>query len=239
MEKVSSGKILNLMSVDTQRLGDLMSYIHIAWSAPYQTALISVMLYKQLGVASLAGIGLLLVSVPVTSEVTRHVRKIQKSLMRCKDDRARVTAETLSGIRAVKMYAWEEAKVGEITEIRRTELTHLWRSQLVLVGFTINNYHRLRYSNQLINRVQTFAVPCLVAVLSFCVYTKGLGNNLTPAATFTSIALFNMLRFPLIVLPNVVMSLAEAFVTVSRIRVGFMSVLVDANIQLSGLPATA
>ncbi|MDN5249801.1 MAG: ABC transporter transmembrane domain-containing protein, partial [Alphaproteobacteria bacterium] len=143
-----------------------------------------------------------MISIPFTSEITRQVRKIQKSLMKTKDDRTRLTSEALSGIRAVKLYAWEEAKIKEINAVRNKELNLLWKSQLIL----------------LINRIQTFAVPVIVAVISFSVYTKALGHTMTPAITFTSLALFNMLRFPLIVLPNVIMSVAEALVTISRIQ---------------------
>lgn len=39
MEVTSTGKIVNLMSVDAQRLLDCMPYLHIVWSGPYQMIL--------------------------------------------------------------------------------------------------------------------------------------------------------------------------------------------------------
>lgn len=71
----SSGKIINLMSVDTQKVSDLMAYVHIVWSAPYQIIITSVLLWFQLKWAAFAGIAIMLLGIPVTSK--RH-NKFQK-----------------------------------------------------------------------------------------------------------------------------------------------------------------
>ena len=46
-------------------------------------------------------------------------------------------------------------------------------------------------------------VPVLVSVVAFSVYAW-LGNELTPAKAFSSIALFNVLRFPLYTFPQLI-----------------------------------
>ena len=58
----------------------------------------------------------------------------------------------------------------------------------------------------MLNGINTFvigAVPVLVTVCVFAVYIS-MGNTLTAATAFTSISLFNVLRMPLIMLPQVI-----------------------------------
>ena len=43
------GEIVNLMSVDAQRFMDLISYVCMIWSAPYQIGLAIYFLYQELG----------------------------------------------------------------------------------------------------------------------------------------------------------------------------------------------
>ena len=43
------GEIVNLMAVDVQRFVDLMSYLNMLWSAPYQILLCMYLLWLQLG----------------------------------------------------------------------------------------------------------------------------------------------------------------------------------------------
>ena len=51
----TTGAMVNLMSVDAQRFMDLVSYLHMLWSAPLQVALSLFFLWQLLGFATLAG----------------------------------------------------------------------------------------------------------------------------------------------------------------------------------------
>lgn len=66
------------------------------------------------------------------------------------------------------------------------------------------------------------AVPLFVAVATFATYTF-LGNTLDVANALTSLALFDILRFPLNMLPTVVNNLVEASVSLVRVRDFLMS----------------
>jgi len=50
------GEIVNLMSVDCQRLQDMSGYLWMIWSAPFQIILATVLLWQQLGPSVLAGL---------------------------------------------------------------------------------------------------------------------------------------------------------------------------------------
>jgi hypothetical protein len=59
------------------------------------------------------------------------------------------------------------------------------------------------FSYQVASRVLWSVVPTLVSISTFAVYTL-MGNTLTAADAFTSLALFNLLRFPLAMLPSAI-----------------------------------
>ncbi len=61
------------------------------------------------------------------------------------------------------------------------------------------------------------ATPLFVSATSFVVFSL-LGHNLTAEIAFTSLSLFNILRFPLTVAPRVVQSVVESRVSVERVQ---------------------
>lgn len=62
-----------------------------------------------------------------------------------------------------------------------------------------------------------FAAPTVAAVCSFLAYGAANPDAFTVQAIFTSIALFNLMRFPLIMLPFALVQLANAVVSMRRI----------------------
>ena len=63
--KSTAGEMVNLMSVDAQRLMELMTYINSLWSSPLQIAGAIYFLYNTLGISVLAGVGVLILIIPV------------------------------------------------------------------------------------------------------------------------------------------------------------------------------
>jgi ABC-type multidrug transport system fused ATPase/permease subunit len=61
------------------------------------------------------------------------------------------------------------------------------------------------------------AVPILVSVLTFATYTL-VGNELTPSVAFTSLALFDVLRMPLFMLPMTINVLSRSSASLKRLQ---------------------
>lgn len=80
----STGDIVNYMAVDTQRLQDLTQYGQQLWSAPYQIVLCMVSLYQLVGVSMLAGVGVMILMIPVNGLVARMMKRLQKEQMKNK-----------------------------------------------------------------------------------------------------------------------------------------------------------
>ena len=69
------------MSVDAQRLYDLMSYVMLIWSAPLQIAISIVFLWQILGVAVFAGLGVLVLTFPLNVFLARRNKTLQVLLV--------------------------------------------------------------------------------------------------------------------------------------------------------------
>ena len=68
---------MNLMSVDAQRLMDLLTYVNILWSGPLQIIISLYFLYNTMGVSILAGLGVMLLLIPSNIVISRVARKLQ------------------------------------------------------------------------------------------------------------------------------------------------------------------
>ena len=73
----TAGEMVNLMSVDAQRLMDLMTYVNTVWSAPLQIIVSLYFLYNTMGVSILAGVGVMILLIPGNILVSRLARSIQ------------------------------------------------------------------------------------------------------------------------------------------------------------------
>ena len=93
------GEIVNLMSVDAQRLMDLMSYINMIWSAPLQIILSLVFLYLTMGPSIFAGFAVMLLMIPLNAVLATWARKLQVKQMALKDSRIKLVNEVLNGIK--------------------------------------------------------------------------------------------------------------------------------------------
>ena len=69
--------MVNLMSVDAQRLMDLTTYANVLWSSPLTILIALYFLYDAMGPSVLAGVGVLVLLIPFNIVVSRIARKLQ------------------------------------------------------------------------------------------------------------------------------------------------------------------
>ncbi|EEY62025.1 ATP-binding Cassette (ABC) Superfamily [Phytophthora infestans T30-4] len=202
----TSGEITNLMSIDAQRLQDMTPYLHAVWYAAFQIVVSCVLLWQQIGVATFAGVAVILLVIPLMTLISKVMRKLQQRLMQVKDERIKICVEVLSGIKVVKLKAWENSFGQRVMKFRDEELARL------------RTYVFARSGS---NTIFSF-VPSLVTVVSFSAYVL-LGHTLDVGTALTSLALFNILRFPLFMLPQVLNNVVEASVSFDRLRSYFLA----------------
>lgn len=76
-KKFTITEIVNLMSVDAQRLQDVIGYLWMAWSAPLQIGIAIYILWRLLGWSVFAGLGVMILLIPVNAIIAMCEKKVQ------------------------------------------------------------------------------------------------------------------------------------------------------------------
>ncbi|XP_069682959.1 ATP-binding cassette sub-family C member 10 [Periplaneta americana] len=201
LSKFSIGEIVNFMSTDTDRIVNSCPSFHAFWSIPFQIGVSFYLLYLQVGVAFVAGVAFTIILIPINKFIASKIGELSTKLMSQKDERVKVMAEILRGIRVIKFHVWEDHFIEKIGNLRELELKYL-RGRKYLDALCVYFWA---------------TTPVLISIFTFVTYVC-LGNKLTAATVFTSVALLNMLIGPLNAFPWVLNGLTEAWVSIKRLQ---------------------
>ncbi|RFU26420.1 hypothetical protein B7463_g9901, partial [Scytalidium lignicola] len=204
----STGDIVNYMAVDTQRLQDLTQYGQQLWSAPYQITLCMISLYNLVGLSMLAGVGAMILMIPINGLIARLMKTLQKRQMKNKDSRTRLIAEIVNNMKSIKLYAWGSAFMQKLNHVRND----LELKTLRKIGAT-----------QAVANFTWSTTPFLVSCSTFTVFVLTKDTPLTTDIVFPALTLFNLLTFPLAILPMVITSIIESSVAVGRLTSFFLA----------------
>ena len=202
-DQASVGKIVTLMSVDTEQIRMFVSYWH-EWFIvqPLSVIIALVGLYNILGLSAFAGVATIVALIPIGSFLGNIIRRLQMSLMKTTDARVTLMNELLNGIRIIKYFAWERHFIKKVNEAREKELNNIFKLVIAYVGF-----YNIGYGTSI-----------LVAFITFAVYTLVFKLELTASIAFTSINLLNVVSTLLGYLPMNIMRIFKAKVSIDRIQ---------------------
>ena len=183
---VSSGEVVNLFSNDAMRVEMLMRFMSMIFVAPAQIVLCLYLIYTQVGEAMFVGLGFMIFLIPIQAFVFINLFVYQKKFLGLTDKRVKIMNELLEGIRILKYYSWEAAFEALVVGKRAKEIIVLTRmAYVVAVGFSL----------------VLLSAPIIQPVLIFATYSDAEGKSMDAARAFTTIALFNLIRFPFAFLP--------------------------------------
>nr|CAD7203960.1 unnamed protein product [Timema douglasi] len=197
------GEIVNLMSVDANRILEAIPNLNVLWSAPMLIALSLYFLWEIMGPSVLAGLAVMVVLIPINGFIANKVKTLQIRQMKTKDQRIKLMNEVLNGIKVLKMYAWEPS-FEKIIESKR--------------GKEIKVLKAAAYLNAGTSFIWTCA-PFMVSLMTFMTFILVDSSNVLDAQTaFVSLTLFNIMRAPLAMIPMVVATMIQAMVSITRIN---------------------
>ncbi|XP_029783715.1 canalicular multispecific organic anion transporter 2 isoform X2 [Suricata suricatta] len=132
-----------------------------------------------------------------------QMRALQVEQMKFKDSRIKLMSEILGGIKVLKLYAWEPIFLEKVEGIREGELRILRQSAYL----------------QAIATFTWICTPFLVTLTTLGVFVSLDKNNVLDAEkAFVSVSLFNILKIPLNMLPQLISSLIQTSVSLKRIQ---------------------
>ena len=77
--------------------------IHALWSLPLQLIVVLWLLWGQLRLGALAGVGVVVVMIPINKLLADKIGSLSQTLMKHKDSRVSFTTQLVSMIRTLKM----------------------------------------------------------------------------------------------------------------------------------------
>uniref|UniRef100_A0A1I8BIX4 ABC-type glutathione-S-conjugate transporter n=1 Tax=Meloidogyne hapla TaxID=6305 RepID=A0A1I8BIX4_MELHA len=204
---------VNLMAIDVDRFYQVIPLLQQIWSSPLQVVLSLYVLYQFMGWSVIGGVLFMIALIPCNLCVVRRTKLWQMEQMTCKDSRLRMLNEVLTGIRAVKLYAWELPMRRVIDQIREHEVQLIRKAAL------------LRTCSDVLNLTS----PYFVAIITFALYifSDPIHNILSPEIAFVSLTLFSQLRIPMMVLAELIGQLVQTAVSNRRLKHFFVSGEID------------
>ncbi|KAF8211647.1 ATP-binding cassette transporter [Mycena galopus ATCC 62051] len=201
-DSTSKAQIMTLMTADATRVGDLTWYLFDIIDTPIEIAIGTYFLYHLLGVSSLVGLAVACLFSPFNHFATKVVFGTQAKLMKARDERIGLMNEMLGAIRMIKFMAWERKFEARVTGVRDKEL----------------KYQKLTYTITVLLNTIWNGSPIIVTLVSFWHFAVVRQQQLTPSIAFTSIILFNELKFALSALPNSVIKILQVVLSLRRIQ---------------------
>jgi len=134
-----------------------------------------------------------------------------------KDCRIRVMNEVLNGIKVIKLYAWEDHFQKDVEDVRKKELAIF---RLITYLNTVESFSML-CTPFLVSTLLLFnnVLSLLkVSIATFGTFVVTSNESLTAERAFVALSLFNILRFPMSMLPRLISSIVQASVSLKRLN---------------------
>lgn len=202
-KEYSAGDIINMMSVDVTELFEFTIYFIQLWAVPITVAIGIYFLWQFLGISTLAGLIVLIFLAPITVLLAKFCDTLQQKQMELKDDRIRIMNEILNGIKILKLYAWEIPFMKKVTDVRKKEISFL---------------RKYYYIDSVFSCLWSLG-PNLILIACFATFVLSDKTHILDTKTvFVSLNLFNILRLPMGLLPDLLSRLIKALVSLRRLE---------------------
>ncbi|XP_063105386.1 ATP-binding cassette sub-family C member 12 isoform X3 [Cavia porcellus] len=198
---ISVGEVLNILSSDSYSLFEAALFCPLPATIPILMVVCAVYAFFILGSTALVGISVYVIFIPIQMFMAKRNSAFRRSAISVTDKRVQTMNEFLTCIKLIKMYAWEKSFTNTIQDIRKRERKLLERAGYIQSG-----------SSALAPIVSTIAI-----VLTFTCHTL-LRRKLSASVAFSVIAMFNVMKFSIAILPFSVKAMVEANVSLRRMK---------------------
>ncbi|KAK8059557.1 hypothetical protein PG996_009487 [Apiospora saccharicola] len=177
-QATATGRLANMMSADIDAITSGRDVMMIFVGIPIGTVVALVGMYKLLDWPALVGIAMMAVLSPAGLFLAQRMVGLQRKERQIQDSRISAITEYLTSIRAVKYFAWENAVVKRISQIRLGEQNLIWK---VNINYVLINF-------------LTEAVPIASLLMMFTLHVTTRKQPLTADVAFTAITLIRSIR---------------------------------------------
>ncbi|VDB91250.1 unnamed protein product [Peniophora sp. CBMAI 1063] len=202
-EAVSTkAQVMTLFTTDVDRVSEFAWHLFTLVDAPLEIIIGAIFLYKLLGISAFIGLAVSCLFLPLNHFAGKVVVGAQDNLMKARDERVALMNEILGAIRMLKFMAWERSFEKRVLAIREKEL----------------KYQKLNYTIETLWNAIWAGSPILVTLAAFFHFAVIRGEVLTASTAFTSIAVFDEMKFALNALPETLINMLQSLVSLRRIE---------------------
>ena len=199
--QISEGEIINYIQVDIDTLGFVFFYAPLTIVVPFQFFAYIYMLFTYFGSSFIFGFLIFLVLFMIAWIIQKLYIANQRNLLKNKDQRLKITSNTLHILKILKLYSWEEEFIQRINRTREDEMRSMKKIQnvYVLSGFV------------------HWSIPLFLAVSSIGIFTL-INGEMPIENLLTSIEIFDSMSYPLYRLPIFITSLLNCLISMKRVE---------------------
>ncbi|KAI8804935.1 P-loop containing nucleoside triphosphate hydrolase protein [Cladochytrium replicatum] len=202
-ENASIGKIVSLMSTDTDRIRNFICYVHEPLiGLPLSIICSFAFLISVMGWSAFIGLTIIIALLPTATVLGKMINEVEDQESSTTDKRVDLTNEVLQGIRIIKFFAWEPNFIERIGKIRVAQLNYMFKAMLLFLAMG-----NIAYSS-----------GTVVTVVTFVAHTVVFRNALTAATAFTSLKLLHQTSAFIGQLPDWFMMSIQAKVSWDRVH---------------------
>lgn len=200
----SNGATMNLIAADASHIYYMFSMAHFLWVDVLVLLGMMVIMAARLGWSSVVFISMMVSIYPVQLLITKYIARSRRAMVSHSDSRVSTSKELLTGIRAIKVYGWEEPMMEKVMQTRAQEMKEM--QSLVLL--------------RSLNLALMFVWPIVVAYATFSVHVA-LGNPLDSKVIIGTLAYLTLLARPMVALPMALGFAANGWVAQKRLDAFF------------------
>uniref|UniRef100_A0A803WEM7 Multidrug resistance-associated protein 4 n=1 Tax=Ficedula albicollis TaxID=59894 RepID=A0A803WEM7_FICAL len=202
MAKTTTGQIVNLLSNDVNKFDQVTIFLHFLWAGPLQAIAVTVLLWVKIGPSCLAGMAVLIILLPVQTCIGRLFSSLRSKTAALTDVRIRTMNEVISGMKIIKMYAWEKSFAELVNGLRRKEIAMVMKSSY-LRGLNLASF---------------FVASKITVFMTFMAYVL-LGNTMSASKVFVAVSLYGAVRLTVtLFFPSAVERVSESLISIRRIK---------------------
>ncbi|RMC06825.1 hypothetical protein DUI87_16273 [Hirundo rustica rustica] len=202
MAKTTTGQIVNLLSNDVNKFDQVTIFLHFLWAGPLQAIAVTVLLWMEIGPSCLAGMAVLIILLPVQTCIGRLFSSLRSKTAALTDVRIRTMNEVISGMKIIKMYAWEKSFAELVNGLRRKEIAMVMKSSY-LRGLNLASF---------------FVASKITVFMTFLAYVL-LGNVISASKVFVAVSLYGAVRLTVtLFFPSAVERVSESVISIRRIK---------------------
>ena len=209
--KFPQALIASMSTTDLNRIENGFAYHSMLYSFPATTAICIGQLIKNVGPVSLLGCAYFIIALLINIYSFAFIFKFRIKANKKTDIRIGLIREIANSLKIIKFFAWEDAYFDKINESRNLEVSQLHKMQTFMSAIIAYGF-----------------ITATIASMIVFVSIYGINHGLkSPANTFASLAVFQVLSAFIFLIPQIMSHTLNAYVALKRVQVFLLAEEID------------